>query len=94
MGLIVPDLVHSFFAELAVGLSSVLRQSGFGLVLSSSEEDPELERQEIDGLLTRGVDALLIASVQMSTDVFRSVTEQNIPCVLLDRWFSGLSANK
>ncbi|MGB7846137.1 MAG: LacI family DNA-binding transcriptional regulator [Candidatus Acidiferrum sp.] len=93
MGLIVPDLVHSFFAELALGLSSVLRQSGFGLVVSSSEEDPELERQEIERLRTRGVDALLIASVQNSTDAFRSLAEQSVPYVLLDRWFSGLSAN-
>lgn len=93
MGLIVPDLVHSFFAELALGLSSVLRRSGFGLVVSSCEEDPELERQEIERLLTRGVDALLIASVQNSTEVFRSLAEESVPYVLLDRWFSGLSAN-
>jgi len=61
MGLVVPDLLHTFFAELAVGLSGVLRRSGFSLVISSSEEDPELERQEIEHLLSRGVDALLIA---------------------------------
>jgi LacI family transcriptional regulator len=93
MGLVVPDLVHSFFAELAVGLSSTLRQNGFGLVVSSSEEDPELEREEIERLLARGVDALLIASVQRSTEVFRSISEQSVPYVLLDRWLSGLSAN-
>ena len=61
MGLVVPDLLHTFFAELAVGLSGVLRRSGFSLVISSSEEDPELERQEIEHLLSRGVDAPLIA---------------------------------
>lgn len=93
MGLIVPHLVHLFFAELALELSSALRESGFGLVVSSSEEDPELERQEIERLRARGVDALLIASVQNSAEMFRSLVEESVPYVLLDRWFSGLSAN-
>ena len=93
MGLIVPDLVHSFFAELAVGLSRSLRRSGVNLVVTSSDEDPELEREEIDRLLARGVDALLIASTQHNPDALRSVLEHNTACVLLDRWFAGLSAN-
>jgi len=93
MGLVVPDLVHSFFAELAVGLSGALRRSGVNLVVASSDEDPELEREEIDRLVARGVDALLVASTQHTPDALRSVLDRNIPCVLLDRWFSGLSAN-
>jgi len=93
MGLVVPDLVHSFFAELAVGLSGALRRSGFNLVVASSDEDGELERQEIDRLLARGVDAILIASTQQSAETFRPILERNVPCVLLDRWFAGLSAN-
>jgi hypothetical protein len=44
MGLVVPNLVHSFFAQLAVELSGVLRKQAFTLVISSSEEDPEVER--------------------------------------------------
>ena len=62
IGLIVPDLVHPFFGQVARGLSRVLRKKGYSLVISSSEEDPELERQEIEQLLARRVDALIIAS--------------------------------
>jgi hypothetical protein len=68
MGLVIPNLAHSFFAQLAVELSGVLRSNGFTLVISSSEEDPELEKREIDHLLARGVDALLIASTQPSPE--------------------------
>ena len=93
MGLVVPDLVHSFFAELAVALSAALRRGGFNLVIASSDEDAELEKQEIDRLLARGVDAILVASTQQTTETFRSVFERNIPCVLMDRWFAGISAN-
>ena len=62
VGLVVPDLVHAFFSELAKGLSSVLRQNGYGLILSSSEEDPSLEKEDIEQMLARRVDALLVAS--------------------------------
>src|SRR5450432_3073341 len=42
VGLIVPDLVHPFFAELAKGISRVLRERGYGLMISSSEENAGL----------------------------------------------------
>jgi LacI family transcriptional regulator len=40
VGLVVPDLVHPFFADVATGITRVLRKKGYSLVISSSEEDP------------------------------------------------------
>ena len=93
IGLIVPDLVHPFFADVAKALSRVLRVRRYGLLISSSEEDPALERDEIDQLLARRVDALIIASTQWTVESFRRIEEQNIHYVLLDRRFPGLPAN-
>src|SRR3982751_4098285 len=64
IGLIVPDLVHPFFGEVAKALSSVLRAKSYSLVLSSSEDDSKLELQEIEQLLSRRVDVLIVASTQ------------------------------
>ena len=93
IGLIVPDLVHPFFGQVARGLSRVLRKKGYSLVISCSDEDPELERQEMDQLLARRVDALIIASAQGSIDSFAHIDEQEIPYILIDRNFEGLKAN-
>jgi LacI family transcriptional regulator len=93
IGLVVPDLVHPFFAELAKGISCVLRARGYGLVIASSEEDPDLERQEIGQMLARRLDVLLIASTQWTVESFRKIEEQQQPYVLVDRKFSGLAAN-
>ena len=93
IGLIVPDLVHPFFGQVARGLSRVLRKKGYSLVISCSEEDPELERQEIEQLLARRVDALIVASAQGGVESFRHIEEQNTPYVLIDRRFKGLKAN-
>lgn len=51
MGLVVPDLVHPFFSQIAKAISKVLREQRYSLVITSSQEDPELEQQEIDQLL-------------------------------------------
>jgi LacI family transcriptional regulator len=93
VGLVVPDLVHPFFAEVAKGLSRVLRKKGYSMVISSSEEDTELEQQEVDQLLARRVDALFIASAQETVESFRRIEEQQIPYVLIDRCFAELPAN-
>jgi LacI family transcriptional regulator len=93
LGLVVPDLLHPFFAQVAKALSGVVRQKGYCLFLSSSEDDPALEREEIERLLARRVDALLIASAQWTVESFRSIEEQQTPYVLIDRCFSGLPAN-
>jgi LacI family transcriptional regulator len=93
VGLIVPDLVHPFFAELAKGVSGFLRSAGYGLVLASSEEDPDLEREEISQMLARRLDVLLIASAQWTVESFRKIEEQQRSYVLVDRKFVGLAAN-
>jgi LacI family transcriptional regulator len=93
IGLIVPDLVHPFFGEIAKSLSGVLRGKGYSLVLSSSDDDPQLEQQEIDQLLARRVDVLIIASVQQNGKVFRRAREQKTPVILIDRRFEAVAAH-
>ncbi|HUK17885.1 MAG TPA: LacI family DNA-binding transcriptional regulator [Bryobacteraceae bacterium] len=93
IGLVVPDLVHPFYGQVAKALSTVLRGRGYSLVLASSEDDPELEQQEIEQLLTRRVDVLVVASTQRSVETFRAIEEQKTPYVLIDRRFDGFRSN-
>jgi LacI family transcriptional regulator len=93
IGLVVPDLVHPFFAEFAKGLGGALRNARLGLVLASSEEDPESERREIRTLLDRGVDVLIIASCQAKLRNFYELRDDRTPFMLFDRNFHYLSAN-
>jgi len=93
VGLVVPDLVHPFFSEVAKGLSRELRKKGYSLLIASSEEDPELEQQEIEQLLARRVDAMIVASARDSQDALRYLEEQKTPYVLIDRQFAGFEAN-
>lgn len=93
VGLVVPDLVHPFFAEFAKSLSGVLRGSHRGLLLASSEENPEIEQQEIRTLLSRGIDVLLIASCQPRLKNFYELGDERTPFLLIDRNFPYLAAH-
>lgn len=95
IGLVVPDLMSSFFAEVAKGISEKVRPGGYHVVISISEENPQLEREEVDSLLARRVDGLVLASAQppTCTDLFRAVEEHRVPYVLIDRKIAGLDAN-
>ncbi len=93
VGLVVPDLLHPFFAEVAKSLSDILKKNGYYLIVSSSEEDPELEEQEINQLLARRLDTLIVASCRSTVELFFRMDKQKMPYILLDRKLPGLSAN-
>jgi len=93
IGLVVPDLLHPFFAQIAKDISVEVRKKGYSLFISSSDEDPALEQEEIAQLLARRVDVMLIASSQWTVESFRRIEEQRIPYILLDRQFTGFESN-
>jgi LacI family transcriptional regulator len=93
IGLIVPDLIHPFFAEVAKGLSLALRSQGYFIVVSSSEEDPELEQQEIEHMLAHRLEALVVASCQTSSEFLRRTQLEETPLILVDRSFRDLESH-
>jgi len=93
IGLVAPSLLHPFFAEIARGISTAVRDKGYFLVMASSEEDPELEKEEISRLLSRRLDALVIASATSDVEQFERMDKMSQPYVLIDRDMNGIAAN-
>jgi LacI family transcriptional regulator len=93
VGIIVPTLLHPFFAEVLEALSSTMKQSGYAIIISSSMEDPAIEEAAIEQLLAHRLDGLIIASCSSSPSKFQQLKEHGIPFVLIDRFFPGFQAN-
>jgi len=93
IGLVVPSLLHPFFAELARALSAAVGKRGYSTIISSSEENPELEAKEIQQLTGRQLDALVIASAGTDVQPFLRLERHGVPYVLIDRELPSLSAN-
>ena len=87
LGVVIPDLMHSFFVEIVAGLETVASPRGYGLLLCSSNEDPAKERAEIEMLRQRQVDGIVLASVNASgnTDLLQQLGALGIGLVMIDR---------
>lgn len=95
VGLVLPDLMHSFFAEVAIGVSRKLQPLGYQVLIANTEEDPEVEKRNLQVLASRKVDGLIIASTQRQKDlsVFENLERAGTPYVLIDRMVPGIEAN-
>jgi LacI family transcriptional regulator len=93
VGLVVPDLIHPFFSEIAKALAAHLRKKNYFLLVSSSESDPTLEQDEIEHMLAHRLDCFVVASCQRNADNLRKIGLASVPLILIDRSFPGFSAN-
>jgi LacI family transcriptional regulator len=95
VGLVLPDLMHSFFAEVAKGVSHKLQPLGYHVVISDTGEDGDVERRQVDVLVSRKVDGLIIASAQPKgrTELFEKLDGNKTPYVLIDRMLTGTAAH-
>jgi LacI family transcriptional regulator, galactose operon repressor len=93
VGLVVPDLIHPFFTEIAKSLAAALRKKDYFLIVSSSESDPQLEQDEIEHMLAHHLDCFVVASCQKEPDSLRKIGEAGVPLVLIDRSFPGFLSN-
>lgn len=92
VGLIVPTLVHPFFADIARALSKAIHAKGYSLIISSSEEDDDLEEREIRQLRARRLDAMVIASTRTRLPELEVERPEGI-FVLIDRDIPGAHAH-
>jgi LacI family transcriptional regulator len=93
IGLVVPDLIHPFFTEIARELSVALRKNNYFLIVTSSESDPGLEQDQIEQMLAHHVDCLVVASCQQDSGSLYKIGQAGVPLVLIDRSFQQFSNN-
>src|ERR1700682_21511 len=76
LGIVIPDLMHSFFVEIIAGIERVASVRGYGLLLCSSSEDPGKEQSELEMLRSRQVDGIVLASAHGSDndDLLKQLT--------------------
>jgi len=91
LGVVVPDLMHSYFAEICRGIESVAKPLGYQNLICSTDEDAANEQVEIGALLPR-TDGLILASSAApgETKFYRRIIREGAKIVLMDRQLEGL----
>jgi DNA-binding LacI/PurR family transcriptional regulator len=83
IGLVIADVTNPFYGEVIRGAYEAAREAGYLLILSHTNESPEVERQTIERELKQ-VDGIVIASSRMTDSALRMMAKQK-PVVLLNR---------
>lgn len=86
IGIVIPDISHTYFAEITAGVEDAAEMARYDLLLCHSRSDPNRERAEIEMLLESRVDGLIVASEQ-GPEMFRILRQRGVPFVLIDRSF-------
>ncbi|GHF13158.1 LacI family transcriptional regulator [Pseudolysinimonas yzui] len=81
IGLVVPDVSNTYFGALARELSDRAFTAGYGLLLGDSNNDPERERAQVESLVDRQVDGLIVLSLEPGS----TVELRGTPTVYLDQ---------
>jgi len=91
IGIVVPDLMHSYFAEICRGVESHARPAGYQNLICSTDEEARKEMDEIEALLSR-TDGLIVASALSASEAkfYRRLLSEGANIVLIDRLLEGL----
>ncbi|SCY37878.1 transcriptional regulator, LacI family [Nonlabens sp. Hel1_33_55] len=87
IGLIIPEIVHHFFSSVIKGIVSQAEKKGYLVIILQSDESYKLEKKQMELLLNKNVDGLLISLANATAD-FDHLTdfmEQGKPLVLFDK---------
>lgn len=87
VGIVVPTFLHSFFSEMVEGAGRALEAQGYQTLVAVTGESAEREVHQIEGLLARQVDGLIVASCQRRdrSGVFQRAKGRGVPVVLAGR---------
>ncbi len=98
IGAIFPDVFESFMGSLIRGMESVLYEKGYSLMISTSRFSGERERENIESMVYRRVDGLILVPTMpfhgkapYDTSYLAELSAQRYPIVLVDRYLEDLS---
>ncbi|HOA40654.1 MAG TPA: LacI family DNA-binding transcriptional regulator [Halanaerobiales bacterium] len=85
IGLIVPDISNSFFAEIAKAIEEEIRSYGYSIIFCNTGNDKKRERESINLLKSKQVDGLIGAFSNASKEEIIALNKSGFPVVQIDR---------
>jgi len=93
VGFIVADIANPFFGQLARIIEDEAVKLGYTVIFGSSDEDYLKFGLLIDTLVNRQVDGIIIVPTEGCSEQIKSLKEENIPIVSIDRYLPGITTN-
>ena len=93
IGLLVPNSLNPYFAELARGIEDYCERNGYCVILCNSDDDPDKQRSYLRVLLEKRIDGLIVASAGGDSGLAEGLSCVRTPMVIVDRGLEGVDAD-
>jgi LacI family transcriptional regulator len=85
IGLIVPDVADPFFSIISRAVQKAAREAGYLVWLAVSDNDPAVEKAEMDQMMHHPVDGIILAPVDSRGKHLKDAAGGTVPIVTIDR---------
>lgn len=85
IGVLVYDIQCIFVGNMLHYLGQALHENGYGMLICDSCNDKELEKENLQFLINRKVDGILVFAVSLDGKFLEAAKRAEIPVVLIDR---------
>lgn len=82
VGVIIPDISSTFFAELARGIEDIATMYKYNIILSNSDQNKEKELHLLNTMLGKQVDGIVFMSGNISDEHVEEFEKSPVPIVL------------
>ena len=89
IGVVVFDIANVFTCTLLKYLGENFRRAGYAPMICDSQNDPELEAENIRFLLSKKVDGMIVIPAGQTAAFLQPARNAGIPLVLMDRSLKG-----
>lgn len=90
IGMIIPDGVNPFFAEVARGIEDTGFEQGYSVILCNSDGNLEKELLYTNVLNEKQVDGIIFVAAGLSQEHILGLQQRGLPVVVVDREIPGL----
>ena len=90
IALIVPSLNNPFFSGIASKINIEVRKFGYNTIIGDSDENQEIEKMELQQLMSRNIEGLIIVPCGNQWEHIKNLHDQGLPIICIDRYFEGL----
>lgn len=96
IGVVVSEIANNYFSQAINGIESIAYNCGYHVIFTQSHESMEREKVNVQHLVSRSVDGLLISLSSETTDVgfLKDLHEKGFPIVFFDRISDEIETHK
>ncbi len=91
IGIVVPELGGSIYSSLFQYVEEGFRQFGYHIIGTSGSDDSNKQRESVEYLLSRRVDAIILGNLTLDDDFLMELEQRGVPLVILNHYVPELA---